>query len=70
MNQVRTIKKACYTPQEVSFIYGLSVGTLANWRTKKIGPRYYKVNGRKVLYFLHDLENWSKANPVQTIDSV
>ena len=46
-----------------------SEGTLANWRSKKIGPRYYKM-GRRVAYRPEDIEAFLFRNPVLTIDSV
>lgn len=42
-------------------------GSLANLRSKKKGPRYYK-NGRKVLYRGSDIDAWLLENPVQTVD--
>ena len=68
--RARGIERRALTPRDVSFMYGLSEGTLANWRYKRTGPRFYKAGQRKVIYFLNDLENWSKSNPVLTIDSV
>lgn len=51
-------KKASYdkralTPEGVSEVYQIPKGTLANLRSQKRGPRYYKV-GRRVLYFIED----------------
>ena len=56
-------------PLEVKDRYSVPVGTLANWRWAKKGPRYFKVN-RKILYRLEDLEDFFTANPVLTIDSI
>ena len=61
--------KRTATPQEVSEMYGLSVGTLANMRTAKKGPKYYKF-GRKVLYDLAEFEAFIKSHPVLTIDDL
>ena len=30
---------------EVQELYGISAQTLANWRSKKVGPKYHKVGG-------------------------
>lgn len=57
------------TPEQISRIYGIATGTLANMRAKKTGAKYYKV-GRKVLYFYEDFENWVKSSPVHTKDSI
>jgi hypothetical protein len=35
--------------------------TLANWRSKRDGPTYYRLKGR-VLYRLDDVLAWEKAN--------
>ncbi len=70
--KIRTeqIQKKTFTPREVAYAYGISEGTLANWRWKRIGPKFYKAGLRKVFYFQNDLEIWARQNPVQTIDSV
>lgn len=65
-DSTRMIEKRALTPRDVSFMFGLSEGTLANWRCKRTGPRYYKVGQRKVIYFLADLDAWAKAYPVLT----
>lgn len=62
------IRKAV-TPQEASEMYPLSVGTLANERYHKRGPKYYRC-GRKILYRVDELEEWLYQNPVLTIDSI
>ncbi|NPU86402.1 MAG: DNA-binding protein [Syntrophaceae bacterium] len=68
-------KKRTLTPQQVEAIYGIPVGTLANMRCQKRGPKYYVLNSRtgkkrRVLYFVEDVETWIKINPVITIDSL
>jgi hypothetical protein len=57
------------TPQIAAERYGLSVGTLANDRYNKHGPRYFRC-GRKVLYLVDEFEAWLLRNPVMTIDSL
>jgi len=47
----------------------LNKGTLANMRSKKQGPKYYK-SGRKIIYRVEDIERWLYQHPVLTIDSV
>jgi len=64
--------RVALTPKEVTGRYPElteSEGVLANWRNRKIGPRYYKI-GRKVVYRPEDIEAFLFQNPVQTIDSV
>lgn len=53
------------TPEEVAERYrgGVSIGTLRNWRSMKIGPAYLKV-GKAVLYPVDELETWDKKNTV------
>lgn len=65
----KTEKRKTVTPQDAAEIYGLSVGTLANLRSKKIGPQYYTC-GRRVFYRVEELEAWLLRNPALTIDSI
>jgi hypothetical protein len=52
------LKGKLMTPADVvELIPGLKLKLLAEWRYKKIGPRYYKV-GRIILYRFVDLEEW------------
>ena len=50
-------------------IYGVDAGTLANYRSRKEGCRFYKVK-RRVLYRKDEFEKWLFGNPVLTIDSM
>lgn len=61
--------KKMLRPADVENSYSVPVGTLANWRWSKRGPKFFKVN-RKVLYRAEDLEEFFTANPVLTMDSV
>jgi hypothetical protein len=61
--------KKAGTPFEMARLYGVPVGTLANMRYLKRGPRFYKV-GKSVLYFTEDFEDWLRRNPVLTKDSL
>lgn len=63
------MQKRALTLEGVSEVYQIPKGTLANLRSQKRGPRYYKV-GRRVLYFVEDVERWLKAEPVLTRDSL
>jgi hypothetical protein len=64
-------EKRCLSPQDVVQIYpGIgALGTLANLRSKKRGPRFFKL-GRKVVYRPEDIEAFLFQHPVLTIDSV
>jgi len=66
-NCERKQEKRSGTPQEINEIYGLDVGTLANLRSQKRGIEYFKV-GKRVYYFLTDVEAWLRRNPVLTLD--
>ena len=67
--QKKILKRKTVKPQEAAEIYGLSVGSLANMRAKRLGARYY-VCGRRVFYLVEDIEAWLLRNPVLTIDSL
>jgi hypothetical protein len=70
-NAKRELKKITLTPIEVYSVFGVCPGTLANWRWKRIGPRFFKrPGGRGVFYLLSDLEAYFLSHPVQTIDSI
>jgi len=56
------------SPQQVSEVFGLNQGTLANRRCQRRPPRYYRC-GKKIIYFFADVEKWIKENPVITTDS-
>jgi hypothetical protein len=51
------------SPKETGFLFGIPPGTLANWRCQRQGPKFYKF-GRRILYFISDVENWVKQNPI------
>jgi hypothetical protein len=61
-------KKAMST-EEVSISYGVPRGSLANMRSRGEGPRFYK-RGRRVVYFVEDIENWLRSEPHQTKHSI
>jgi predicted DNA-binding transcriptional regulator AlpA len=56
------------TAQQVADICGFSLSALAHLRSKRRGPRFYKV-GRKILYRADDIERWLFQNPVETNSS-
>lgn len=51
---------ALLSPRDVARFTGLSVHTLAVWRTKNAGPRYCKA-GRLVRYKAEDLDTWLES---------
>ena len=62
-------KKKALSPKQVCEIYPTTTGTLANLRSQRRGPRYFK-NGREILYRPADLEVWFFRHPVLTSDSL
>ena len=53
------------TPEEVSERYRgvISIGTLRNWRSMRIGPAFVKI-GKAVLYPVDELDAWDQKNIV------
>lgn len=49
---------------EVEEIYGISAGTLANWRSEMRGPRYHKVGG-VVRYKVEDVDKYMESKKVR-----
>ncbi len=54
------------TEQEVSQRYRgcISVGTLRNWRSQRMGPAYLKV-GKAVLYSVRQLDEWDLKQTIK-----
>jgi len=54
------------TAEEVAERYRgeVSIGTLRNWRTMKIGPSFVKL-GKAVLYPIVELDAWDEANRIR-----
>jgi hypothetical protein len=53
------------TPDEVAERYRgeISLGTLRNWRSMRVGPGFLKI-GKAVLYPLAELDAWDEQNRV------
>lgn len=53
------------TPDEVAERYRgeISVGTLRNWRSMRVGPSFVKI-GKAVLYPITELDAWDEQNRV------
>lgn len=56
--------KRAGTARDISEIYGLNPGTLANMRSQRTGPLFVK-RGRSVIYFLDDVESWLRSGSVK-----
>ena len=50
---------------EVQELYGISAQTLANWSSKKVGPKYHKVGGA-VRYKVEDLDKFMESKRIKT----
>lgn len=47
------------TNDQAASLLGLQPQTLHNWRHQRKGPRYHKI-GRRVVYFLEDINKYSE----------
>ena len=67
---MKTFPKAL-SPKDVIQHYPVMgcVGSLANLRCQKRGPKYYTIN-RKIVYRPEDIEAFLFSNPVLTKDSI
>lgn len=57
----RDLRPAVYAASYV----GKSPQTLANWRWRGIGPKYYKINGY-IMYDMADVDAWLDEQVVET----
>jgi hypothetical protein len=57
-------------PSRVALILGVEVETLATWRRKKYGPRWYRI-GKKIRYSEADLRAWmnAQAHPLRPVET-
>jgi hypothetical protein len=66
MNNSPTILAGLLTPQEVASILRIPVGTLAQWRYRRIGPPYLKI-GHHVPYKAEALDAWINDQAAQLL---
>ncbi len=59
-NQIDVPSKIFLQPKEVAEVLGVGIATLANWRAKRIGPKFVKIHSR-VRYRSKDLLAWMDA---------
>ena len=57
------------TPGEVAQITGLSVETLAQWRSQRRGIPFVKVSRNCVRYRQSDLDRWLEERIVSVVDA-
>lgn len=66
-NSTRELASAkLLTAQDLSVITGLSVETLAQWRSQKRGPLYVKISRNCVRYRQNDVDDWLSEHIVRT----
>lgn len=51
-------------PDYVASYLGRSPQTLANWRWRRVGPKYFKLNGY-VMYDMADIADWLENQHVE-----
>jgi len=57
------------SPLEITKLFrGLSLGSLANLRSARKGPRFYIFGKRKILYKVEDVRRFLEENVVKTSD--
>lgn len=61
--------KALLDTKSAAPLCGLSEGTLENWRSLGVGPKFIK-SGRRVLYDPDDIAAWREANRYQSTSEV
>lgn len=54
------VARAFMTPREAAEIVRRPVGTLAQWRARRVGPRYWRSRGR-VFYDVAAITAWLDA---------
>ncbi len=52
------------TEKEAAKLCALKLQTLRNWRHKRIGPPYCKLNNRAVRYYLPDFRKYFEAHTI------
>jgi hypothetical protein len=55
-------KNIWITPEQLAERLQIALGTLANWRTRRQGPKYIRLSGKRgsVRYRLDDVERWEQ----------
>lgn len=48
--------------EEAAIYLGVTVRTLANWRSAGSGPKFYKPSEKLTYYFKDDLDAWIKGD--------
>lgn len=51
------------TPEDLARIFQVTIGTVANWRTNKKGPKFKRIASGSVRYHPADVTAWLDAQP-------
>jgi hypothetical protein len=62
-------RRKFFRPSEISEMFNISVGTLANWRSQRSGCKYYRFRSR-IYYNIDEFEQLIKSNPILTKESL
>jgi len=65
MSRTQADRKELLSPLDTAKFLGVSVETLAQWRSQRRGPPYVKVENRLVRYRLCDLEEYVSGSLVE-----
>jgi hypothetical protein len=57
-------KELHLTPDELAERWHMAPGSLGNWRSRGLGPRYIKI-GKSILYPLSAIEEYERNNTVK-----
>lgn len=57
------------SPEQVAANFGLSVATLADWRSQKRGPNYIKTGGN-IWYPEEFVDSWAESQIVRTSNAI
>ena len=61
------MEKKFLTAREVTKLYAIPLGTLSQWRTRKTGPDYFKING-SVRYSVEELDRFFESSRVKCVE--
>ena len=63
------MEKLMITTQEAAAMFSIPSGTLANMRSQKRGPKYFKF-GKRCLYKPEDILKWIERSQIVTLDTI
>lgn len=67
--KLRIVGQRMVSAEVLEEMFGICTGTLANWRSQRRGPSYYKI-GSRCLYDVAEVDAWIRSNRVRTVDSL